>query len=215
MAASPALSQEQLVAIDVLLVPDQTMLDASAEWNARMRAQTPDGFELDETHQPHVTLIQRHVLASDLDAVLAAVSRVRADFDIGSLTMQANGIYHIPTGDQGLAGITITPSKALLELQAAVIEAVNPFDAGAADESAYVPDPTGTPFDPFLFQYVETFVPEQTGDKYNPHVTIGIAPAVWLEEVESRPFDAFEFGATGLAVYQLGNFGTASLRLDE
>jgi hypothetical protein len=92
---------------------------------------------------------------------------------------------------------------------------VNPYDAGAADEAAYAPDPTNTPFDDLLFQYVETFVPAQTGEDFNPHVTIGLAPQAWLEEVEAAPFDSFKFGAADLAVYQLGNFGTAAVRLDQ
>jgi hypothetical protein len=45
-------------------------------------------------------------------------------------------------------------------------------------------------------------------------VTIGIAPLGWLEDLEKRPFSTFTFGAKGLAIYQLGNFGTASKRLD-
>jgi len=103
----------------------------------------------------------------------------------------------------------------LLELQRKVIAAVNSYDAGNADEEAYVPDPTGTAFDPFLFEYVETFVPKQTGSSFNPHVTIGLAPQRWLVEQEQQTFDRFDFGADTIAVYQLGNFGTASKRLSK
>lgn len=190
------------------------MLEQAGAWNQRMRDQIPEGFELDETHLPHITLIQRHVLEADLDAVLAAVDAVRNAFDVESLRMTANGLYHIPTGENGLAGITVEPTEELHELQRAVIAAVNPFSQSGGDESAYVPDPTDTPFDPILFEYVDTFVPQQTGEQFNPHVTIGLAPAEWLERIEEQPFERFEFGAEGLAVYQLGNFGTASKRLD-
>ena len=215
VACSPpsGTSEPELIAIDVLLEPDQAMLDQASAWNARMREMTPEGFELDETHQPHITLIQRHIRADDLDEVLAEVERIAERTDLGSLGMVANGLYHIPAGELGLAGITIEPSDALLGLQQAVIDAVNQFDAGAADEGAYVPDPSGTPFDPLLFEYVQTFVPNQTGPQFNPHVTIGLAPRSWLIEQEQRPFERFEFGATGIAVFQLGNFGTASKRL--
>lgn len=215
VACAPGASENDnaLIAIDVLLEPDQVMLDRAAEWNARMRELTPEGFELDESHRPHVTLIQRHIRKDDLDAVLAAVDEIRMNFDLGSLTMTANGLYHIPSGELGLAGITVEPSDELLALQRDVIEAVNSYDAGAADEGAYVPDPTGTPFDAFLFEYVTTFVPKQTGSNFNPHVTIGLAPQSWLIEQEQEAFDNFDFGAKGIAVYQLGNFGTASKRL--
>lgn len=215
LAASPVFAQNDLIAIDVLLLPDETMMAEASEWNARMRELTPEGFDLDASHQPHVTLLQRHVARADLDELLAKVAELRNNHDLAGLTMVANGLYHIPTGDQGLAGITVEPSGELLELQRAVIDAVQPHDAGPADASAYAPDPTNTPFDDFLFQYVETFVPEQTGENFNPHVTIGLAPKSWLEEAEAAPFDRFTFGAADLAVYQLGNFGTAAVRLDQ
>ncbi|TOF70676.1 hypothetical protein CGJ18_23305, partial [Vibrio parahaemolyticus] len=79
---------------------------------------------------------------------------------------------------------------------------------------AFVEDKSGAEFDPFLFKYVQTFVPKQTGDNFNPHVTVGVAPLKWLEELEKKPFKSFSFKAKEIAVYQLGNFGTASKRLD-
>jgi hypothetical protein len=38
--------------------------------------------------------------------------------------------------------------------------------------------------------YVAAFVPEATGKKFNPHVTIGIAPQDYLKEMIAEPFDA-------------------------
>jgi 2'-5' RNA ligase len=207
-------AEGRLIAIDVLLQPDERMLKEAANWNARMREQSPDGFELDEEHAPHITLIQRFIAETDLDSVLTAVERAKSAFDIVKMQMTATGLYHIPSGKIGLAGIVVEPSRELLALQKAVIEAVNPFARSGGDESAFVPDATGTPFDPLLFKYVDTFVPSQTGEKFNPHVTVGIAPLGWLEGLEKRPFDTFAFGAHGIATYQLGNFGTASKRLD-
>ena len=214
LSATQIHAQGRLIAIDVLLQPDAKMLEEAANWNARMREQSPEGFKLDEQHAPHITLLQRFIAESDLAAVLAAADRVKSTFDITKMRMTATGLYHIPAGKIGLAGIVVAPSDELLALQNAVIEAVNRFAQTGGDASAFVPDPTGTPFEPFLFKYVDTFVPDQTGKKYNPHVTIGIAPIGWLENTEKQPFGTFTFGAMGIAVYHLGNFGTASKRLD-
>jgi 2'-5' RNA ligase len=205
-------AEDRLIAIDVLLQPDGKMLEEAANWNARMRQQSPEGFKLDEEHAPHIILIQRFIAESDLDSVLAAGDRVKSAFDIANMQMTATGLYHIPSGKIGVAGIVIKPSDELLALQQAVIEAVNPFARTGGDESAFVPDATGTPFDPLLFKYVDAFVPNQTGKKFNPHVTIGIAPLEWLENLEKQPFGIFTFGAKGIATYQLGDFGTASKR---
>ncbi|HEV7317186.1 MAG TPA: 2'-5' RNA ligase family protein [Ensifer sp.] len=195
--------------------PDDAMLGEASRWNGRMREQSPEGFKLDEQHAPHITLLQRFVAETDLPAVLGAVDQVRSKFDTSTIRMKATGLYHIPSGNIGLAGIVVEPSDELVALQQAMIEAVNPFVRQGGDGSAFVPDPTGAPFDPMLFKYVETFVPAQTGPKFNPHVTVGIAPLGWLGEREKEPFSSFDFGAKGVAVYQLGNFGTASKRLDD
>lgn len=76
---------------DVLLEPDVAMLEASANWNARIREPTPKGFERDEAHGPHVTLLQRHVERADLDAVLAAVARLQSGRDLDPLRMTGGG----------------------------------------------------------------------------------------------------------------------------
>ncbi len=214
ISASPAFGRSDLIAIDVLIQPGPKMMAEAGRWNAMMREQKPDGFKLDEEHAPHITLVQRFIAKADLPEVLAAVDEVKSKFDLSSLRMTAIGLYDIPNGKNGLAGIVIEPTEQLHALQQAVIEAVNPYARKGGDESAFIPDKSGTPFDPALFKYVETFVPNQTGEKFNPHVTIGVAPLSWLKELEKRPFEKFTFGAKGIATYQLGNFGTASKRLD-
>ena len=215
LSAPPAFSRGDLIAIDVLIQPDATMLAEAGRWNARLREQSPAGFELDAEHAPHITLIQRFVAKADLPKVLAAVDKVKSKYKSSKLKMTATGLYHIPTGQSGLAGIVIKPTRQLHALQQAVVHAVNVYAKSGGDASAFVPDKSGAPFDPLLFKYVETFVPEQTGKKFNPHVTIGVAPLEWLKAEEKKPFEKFAFGAQGIAVYQLGNFGTASRRLDK
>jgi 2'-5' RNA ligase len=214
ISAFPAFGQNDLIAIDVLIQPGPKMMEEAERRNTMMREQSPEEFELDEEHAPHITLIQRFVAKSDLPKVLAAVNEVTSKFDVSSLEMTATGLYHIPTGKNGLAGIVVEPTEQLHALQQALIEAVNVYARKGGGESAFVPDKSGTPFDPILFDYVNTFVPNQTGDNFNPHVTIGIAPLDWLKGLEKKPFDKFTFSAKGIATYQLGNFGTASKRLD-
>lgn len=214
VSATAGAAQSELIAIDVLIQPDQKMMTEAARWNSLMREQTPEGFELDEEHAPHITLIQLFIDKTDLPKVLAAVETVNSKLELGSLEMTATGLYHIPSGKIGLAGIVVEPSEQLQELQRAIISAVDVYARQGGDQSAFVPDKSGTPFDPLLFKYVETFVPNQTGDNFNPHVTIGVAPLEWLKELEKKPFNKFTFGAKGLGIYQLGNFGTASKRLD-
>lgn len=207
------IAEERLVAIDVLLEPDRTMLDAAEGWNARLREQMPEGFALDAAHRPHITLLQQYVREQDLDEVLAAVDAIESSVDLGAMQLTADGLYHIPSGAIGLQGITIEPAPPLLALQDRIVQALAPYRRSGGDQSAFVPDPSGAAFDPFLFSYVDDFAQDQTGANYNPHVTTGTAPVAWVEAREAEPFDEFRFGVTDLSVYKLGNFGTAAERL--
>jgi 2'-5' RNA ligase len=210
----PAFGQSDLIAIDVLIQPDSRMVVEAEKWNALMREQYPEGFELDEEHAPHVTLIQQFITKSDLPKVLAAVDKVKANTDLSSLEMTATGFAHMSDGTNGLAGIVAEPNEQLHALQQEVIKALKDYAQKGGGESAFVPDKSGLPFDPALFEYVDNYVQSHAGENFHPHVTIGMAPLDWLEALERKPFDKFMFTAKGIAVYQLGNFGTAAKHLD-
>src|SRR5260370_16044807 len=68
-------TNEKLIAIDILLQPDQTMIAKANAVNGRLRGNYARGYELDATHAPHITLLQRFVRVKDLDAVTAAVAK--------------------------------------------------------------------------------------------------------------------------------------------
>jgi len=56
---------------------------------------------------------------------------------------------------------------------------------------------------------VANFVPDASGKKFNPHVTIGVSTEAYLNEMLAEPFETFTFSPAGASVYQLGSFGTA------
>jgi hypothetical protein len=69
--------------------------------------------------------------------------------------------------------------------------------------------------DALLIKYVSTFVPQQTGERYSPHVSTGVATRDYLDKMLVEPFEPFSFSPAGAAVYQLGPFGTAAKKLKE
>jgi len=64
-----------------------------------------------------------------------------------------------------------------------------------------------------LIGYVSTFVPKGAGKHFNPHVTTGVAPRGYLDQMLAEPFESFTFSPAGAAVYQLGQFGAAAKQL--
>ncbi len=80
---------------------------------------------------------------------------------------------------------------------------------------AFVTTPDDRVIDPLLIEYVSTFVPNATGEHFNPHVSTGLAPRTYLDKLLAEPFEPFTFSPAGAAVYQLGQFGTAAKKLKE
>ena len=204
-----------VTAIDILLEPDATMLQHSETNNARLLKVFPKGFALDATHRPHVTMIQRFIRTADLDKVYAAAGKVLAGANVNGLKLEGFKYYYIPSGKIGLAGIVAKPTPELLKLQQDLIAAVAPFTVATGPSAAFVTTPDDPVIDPFLIDYVSTFVPKSSGERFNPHVTTGVASREYLDTMLAEPFEPFTFSPAGAAVYQLGQFGTAAKKLKE
>ena len=202
-----------VTAIDILLEPDATMLQHSEANNARLLEVDPGGFALDETHTPHITMIQRFVRTADLEKVYAAANEVLARADVRAMKLEAFKYYYIPSQSAGVAGIVAKPTPELIKLQADLIAAVSPFTVEKGDLAAFVTTSDDPIIDPALIGYVSTFVPNASGDHFNPHVTTGVAPQEYLDQMLAEPFEPFIFSPAGAAVYQLGQFGTAAKKL--
>jgi len=203
-------------AIDILLEPDANMLRHCQANNARLLAVYPKGFALDEAHRPHITLLQRFVRTADLDKVHAAAGKVLAGAHVNGMRLEAFKYYYAPTPpDTGVAGIVVKPTSALLDLQRDLIAAVAPFtvETGTTAAFATVHDDPAT--NAALIQYVSTFVPKQSGEQFNPHVSTGVAPREYLDRMLAEPFEPFTFSPAGAAIYRLGAFGTAAKKLKE
>lgn len=199
----------EVTAIDILLAPDAVMIGHAKAANAKLRKDFPKGFELDATHAPHITVVQRFVRTRDLDAVNAAVAKVLKDENPTAWELKATGYYDIPSGNLGVAGIVIEPTKDLLRFQQKIIDAIAPFTSDKGTDAAFVPKPDGTAMVPGLIEYVSGFVAKSSGKNYNPHVTIGVGTREYLDKLKAEPFKSFTFKASGVAVYQLGDYGTA------
>jgi hypothetical protein len=212
---SSAADQSPVTAVDILLEPDATMLRHAEANNARLLKVFPKGFALDEAHRPHITLIQRFVRTADLDKVYAAADKAIAGANVTRMKLEAFKYYYAPGKDVGVAGIVIRPTPELLKLQQELIAAVAPFTVETGPIGAFTAPQDNPADDALLIDYVSTFVPKQTGEHYNPHVSTGVATRGYLDKMLAEPFDPFTFSPAGAAVYQLGPFGTAAKKLKE
>jgi hypothetical protein len=199
-------------AIDILLDPDTTMVEKAVAANVRLRENIPSGFALDGDHAPHVTVLQRFVRTVDLEDVNGAVACVLGQVDLAAIELEATGYYYLPWQGLGLAGITVAPTAALLDLQQSLIHAVAPFVEEDGGPAAFVGTPETTTIVPTA-AYVASFIPDHSGENYNPHVTVGIGHEDFVETMLAEPFAGFSFRPESAAIYQLGDMGTAQKQL--
>ena len=105
-----------IIAVDILLEPDAVMLQHAAADNARLLGVFPKGFALDETHTPHITMLQSFVRKADLPKLYAAEKKVLDAANVNAMKLEAFKVLLHPrrwwwAGDrrdscEGYAGIT-------------------------------------------------------------------------------------------------------------
>lgn len=205
--------QNSVTAIDIVLEPDETMVEHARVVNARLRGTYREGFALDAAHHPHITMLQRFVSTADLDRVFAAADAIFVNEHPTAWRLRAVKHYYIPAAPIGLAGIVVETTEEMLRVQQRLIDAIAPYTVATGTSAAFASAQDGRDIQQSLIQYVANFVGDSSGDTFNPHVTTGVATIASLDEMLAEPFDAFTFAPAGAAIYQLGAFGTAQKRL--
>jgi len=213
MVEAAAARPGAVIAIDIALEPDATMMAHARAANARLLEVFPQGFLLDASHHPHISLLQQFVRADELDKVYAAADAVLARERPSSWSLKAYKYYYIPSPPIGLAGIVVEPTPDLHRLQDELIAAVRPCTVKTGGPDAFFSDEGGRDIQEALIRYVSDFETDAAGPRFNPHVTIGAAMEDYLKKMLAEPFDAFTFSAAGASVYQLGSYGSARKEL--
>ena len=118
-------------------------------------------------------------------------------------------MHYIPAPPLGLAGIVVEPTEDLHRTQDELISALKPFTVKTGTPAAFFSEEGGRDIQEDLISYVANFVTDAAGERFNPHVTIGVGMETYLNKMLAAPFPSFTFSAAGASIYQLGTFGTA------
>jgi 2'-5' RNA ligase len=206
---------DRVIAIDVLLEPDATMVQKAEAVNARLRENYPRGYTLGPEQIAHITLVHRYVRERDLPAIEVAVSKVVAQRNPLTWDLTATGINYSIWSGVAITSIAIKRTGDLDRLQEEVVKAVEPFAVTGGTAAAFSKSTELPKIDTEIINYVEKFVLNSSGPKFNPHVTVGVAHEDFVKQLKAKPFEKFSFKPAGVAIYQLGNFGTAQKKLWE
>lgn len=135
----------QVLAIDVLLEPDARMAEAAKAANARLRGAYPHGYGLDESHVPHITVVQRFVRAEGLRSLCASLPALADAARPTDWRLRATGLDATAYGELALLSLRIERTPQLVEFQNAVIGAVDPLAERRGDPRGFVPREDGGP----------------------------------------------------------------------
>jgi hypothetical protein len=189
------------------------MTQAASAANARLQPSHPGGFSLDATHRPHVTLIQRYVRTAELDRAWSAVAKALEGEDPSTWKLRAVRWGFTPWGGPDLVSFVVEPTEDLLRVQKKLVDALAPFTAASGTAAAFHTTAREPGIEQAIIDYVAVFVPQGTGERFNPHVTLGLASADWKTKMAGAKFEPFTFSPAGVAGYQLGHYGTARKKL--
>ena len=182
----------RLVALDVVLLLPRAATVALGRLNARLQP-PPGGFVFDDTHLPHVTLVQQFVRDRDLHVVLPLLGRLASETE--PIPLRGTGLRRGRT----TTSLGVDGGAALRRLHDRLLARLDPHASPPVDASAFVAD--GEPARDGDVDWVRHFRTQAAGARFEPHVTLGVGA---LGDAGPR----IAFTATELAACHLGRFCT-------
>jgi hypothetical protein len=201
------------MAIDVALDPGADMARFAESANKGVRKAYPQGFTLGADHPPHITLVRCYVRQSDLPPLEARLAAVLADNNPLLTQLTAVGYTHSEANGLPLMKIAIEHSYHLSTVQAKIAAAVKPFVLPVGSADAFATSRELPHVDQSTIDDVKNFLQGASGKNYKPHITIGPATEFVVKDIEAIRFPRRTFRPAAVAIYHLGNFGTAHQQL--
>lgn len=204
---SCAPKKDNIIAIDVLIIPSEEMDAQALKLNSHIHQNNPETIKLDENHIPHITLLQCFINATDLPKVNAALEGLHKAIPQDSL--QAESLFYYQDKEESFAMVRIEKTKSLLKIHKKTIELVKPYIVKNGSEESFVQNPDGSPIRESTVIYVPEFIEKYSYENFDPHISLGVAQKMLLDSLAQHVFKPIQFEAASLSVYQLGDHGTA------
>lgn len=181
-----------LIALDLAILVPEPLLHPCTTLNASL-SQPPKGFRFDDTHLPHVTLVQQFVRNAALSELVEQVGATLGDtppVPLRTATLGSGGTTSI---------LCLERTAPLDRLHRTLMDRLAPFDTPGGSRDAFVSD-TERPRSSDV-RWVQQFRAEAAYDRFDPHITLGVGPvADWTGPTRAL--------AEEIALFQLGRFCT-------
>ena len=157
---------QELIAIDVALLLPEAVHARARLINEVLWKQRTDGFRFDQSHLPHITLVQQFVRRANLPALLQRIDSIVGATAALTLRVLAVGSH------QSTAFFLLQRTPDLQRLHATLMDAVKPWEESeGAVESFYS---EGEPARDADVEWVKRYRTHASYDNFVPHITLGI-----------------------------------------
>lgn len=186
------------IAIDVVLLPDQSLTELAIEVSRRFSLNFPDGIALNAKNcLPHISLAMGVIEQNRLKEISEVLSKVASHRGINSLIIRSCRSVTISTG-KIVSELSLEKTKNLQDLHEAVMNGLQPFVSYIVSPHMVAPP---HPIDDFTLSWIANFRKNSAFERFNPHITLGFG-VVGPIDLPSR------FSASALALCHMGNWCT-------
>jgi len=205
------------LAVDVVLLPSEAMMDEAIALNRRLPGRSDQGMILNKKDcLPHISLAMGCIAGEAVPLIQTILGKIAQRFPKLDLTAIAVRAVTSPAG-RTVSSIEIERTAGLQRLHEAVMSKLSPHFSytvspemffvfladGVADETAdATADATAnTTIDKAAISWVENFPAQSSFTRFSPHITAGFG------QTDYR-LGPMRFQPASLALCQLGNFCT-------
>ncbi|MBI4369827.1 MAG: 2'-5' RNA ligase family protein [Elusimicrobia bacterium] len=188
------MGDSKTIAIDVALAPPQYIQEKARLINKRLFERRPNGFLFDETHWPHLTLLQQFIRWEDIDDVPSAISR--ACRGLGPVDIRVTRFNK----SSSTLHWAVEPAPALQSLHEKITEILSLWAQEKGGFESF-DDRSGEKPRFSDIEWVRHYRQKAGGVNFFPHITLGLGEPPTDTEI-------FEFRADSLVLFHLGRYCT-------
>lgn len=186
------------LAVDVVLIPSDEMINIAVEANRKLLKQYPDKITLDrEKCLPHISLAMGCIEQRQIADIELTLQKIVEEYYIGFLHI-VDVHTHTNIAGEKVSALQIENTNQLQSLHEQVMTSMKPYFSYDVTADMVLSDET---VDESTLLWIKNYQAESSYENFFPHITLGYGEI----ELENLPID---FMVSKIALCHLGNHCT-------
>ncbi|MBU0597739.1 2'-5' RNA ligase family protein [Patescibacteria group bacterium] len=188
------------IAVDIVLLPPKEIWEWAVQLSKEIGSNSERAEFLDNTHLPHITLVQAYVKQDDSEKINHTIEEILKHFSTLSLIVEEI------ISEGSWVAFRINKTEELMKLHINLVDAIQEYEQDLSRD-AFILD-SGEKVTDFAVNWVNNFRKNVSYNNFIPHITLG-------KNYEPEQMKPKNFTVDRLAVCHLGNHCTCRKILKE